>query len=331
MDLKLVNGIRKPSFCTTIRYGEESLDQDIHNSGVSQVECLDSTASTQNGTSLAQFVSLDEDGILLFWITSEVNRDSESDLSLHLRRGSRVALIKTKKIDLTQEMARCLSRKLKMFHGANSVVHCSADDPSAVLYVCGQEVFRISRSGQVLQPARYLPFDNQNSTESKKWFSEISAIASFVCDGFRCSLFITGRSDGKVELYCLKHEFPVISWSLSSFLPDSSLAAGGVLSIFTLRNTVIFFVISTTGWMYEFNLLINLQRPIRSQKLARSLPRTSRFISLSEFRREEGKLAITSSDETTFTIGSINQLNRMKTITEQEFNDFISTFKNNQP
>lgn len=309
-----------------MKFGDDSVEKDFHTSAIRQVECLDSKES-HSESAVAQFVSLDEDGVIVFWITSEVILESESTLSLSLRRGSKVALIQTKRIDLTREVMRCLTKKLpdkgsKIFSGMKSFVHCMEDDPTAILFASGADVYRISRSGQFLQPFKF-----SSSRQNQIWVSEITSLGSFACDGINASLFLTGRSDGKVELYSLKNEIPIHSWSLSSFSSDASDDIR-VLSIVPIRNSLSFYVVVAAGTIYEFDLLTNLYHPIRSTKVPLPLMGGRGHVAIAEFKRHESKMAIVSSSrDYIFTVGAMNQQNSAKSISDKDFNDFLQQFK----
>jgi hypothetical protein len=267
IDLKITSGIRKPAFVSSC--GRNSYDYNelrskgnnnqetegdlssFHFSAVKRIECLDNEATLSSSSSLAQFVSIDETGLAIFWITSEssssflTSADRNLESNINMRLGSKMMLIKTRQLHVFHSRNNDLSFSSSLFPStgrASSIRSCSLlsgsgfheeeisigiipNDASSFVVSCSSNLFLVSRvSGSTSEPMVFT-----SSIPSHKLSSSTKSISSLTVLSMNLDhetnkgivyevippLFIVGRNDCTLELFRVDQSSPIHSWSIT--------------------------------------------------------------------------------------------------------------------
>lgn len=301
-DLKISKGIRKPTFSTHLSLASlnvgGALDEEsfISNYGqVVQIESIGFNSSNHASSMLSssQFVTLDEFGTVLFWVTSEeVELSSRFEENLKRSPWGKMTLLPTKSFSpqslqqLKQLSGNSLNQKLSNHRFYNSVPQVNvlgviSDDSSSFLLSDNLGHFhRISRTGQVCSPNSF-----NRKVEILKSSGEGELIASYdkvtvistrptlwstpkdeVDNG---SLVLVGRENGTLDLFQLQEPFPIHTWSLTTLSAAQRLKVANdkisneIVCIKWLQYArSAFMVIDSCGIFYYFDLLHDFYHPI---------------------------------------------------------------------
>jgi hypothetical protein len=345
IDLKITSGIRKPAFVSSgytsnSGYGyngfqnkvnKQEIEGDLssfHVSAIKRVECLDngtsSSSSSSSSSSLAQFVTLDESGLAIFWITSEssssfnASANQNQGSNINMRLGSKMTLIRTRQLLLFQPHTKELSSASSLFLSSaqsntpsSSLLYDSVyqqqeiniaiipNDISSFIVSCSCDLFLLSRLGG-------------NSTESMKFTSNNPSVKlSLSSKAISClailsmnrkdsnidsvnlnkglvnddlpPLIVVGRNDCTLELFRADQSSAIHSWSITPYAghqndqrslkkSSESLVNNPVFLVLVkaVRNSFCFFVVTSDGMIYYFDLVKDFCHPLLSQSITAS-------------------------------------------------------------
>jgi hypothetical protein len=288
VDLQIASGIRTPTYSTNLALtlttdGEEDV---VHNASVSQLESLD-TLDCQSSVAMSQFVSLDESGVVIFWITSE--RQSALHNDLRQSPWGRVSLLPTRTISIgvTSQRLRSgtISNSLTAFSSVESVLAVDFSDSSFMFVGNSQgQVSKIGRSGESQSSVFHKMVSNTQVSSIKtnqsplqlhlRSFQQVTCMAvnyvpsSTLTRPFNniLSLLLVGHDDGSLDLFHVDGEYPLSSWSLSSFDNGKMSKSPGVRSVFWMTEYV-FLAIDTLGSCFVFDLYQSVDEPVHITKI----------------------------------------------------------------
>lgn len=254
-DLKILKGIRKPAFKTsfTLENYQENLG---HSSAIVQIECLDVSEDSHVFSPVAQFVSLDEFGILVFWVTSE--SASSFQPNVHLRNGSSVSLLQTRK--LTSSGLHDLSLGWSKY--SNSLFSLLPFDLSSLLVSACDDVLRISRHNQIFRPQKFVV--NSDANHQNPSAHRISSILPVSVESLNDQfLFFVGRIDGSLSLYRIDQSLPLYTWDLNGVPPADSRKPSGIITLKWISHVTTLLVVLQCGVVYEFDFSAQFDKPLR--------------------------------------------------------------------
>jgi hypothetical protein len=269
-DLKITKGIRKPSYSTHLSLSmstfEDFTDDIQHTAGIIQIESLGDTSqsiSSKNiSNAVSHFVSLDERGLVVFWMTSEASYRSGDVENLKRSPWGRVLLTPTKQIS-TQSLLKSDLRITETKHsntGRGGLPWLQADYQSSLLLpevVCGiipadnsssvlvgtwkGDVLKAVKVGdapapRILHRAMIVTETNSGSKKTLDGVAHVTCISvrenapaqSSTDYGRRddtSPLALVGRDDGTVDLFQLDRVFPIATWDIA-LLSDNHKSDG---------------------------------------------------------------------------------------------------------
>lgn len=318
IEMGVSRGVRKPSYSTHLQLsfavdistGEE--EDTVHTTGIVQIESLggkNNVGSGGNNATVSQFVSLDEAGVLIFWVTHE---QGEGGIE-NLRRSpwSRVSLIPTRKLSSNKQSLSSnpsavntksgrrrddSSSAISSLFGDNSqplkldntaVITSLQGDGSILLGDLKGQIKHLSRIGEAPAPKLFdrshvsTVVETNTSMSSSSSGPNLEFCPKVTCMSLRESsseqgILLVGRSDDTVDLFTLDSSSPLLTWSL------------GVAPIVHLAwidfSPASFLVVDGRGGLHHFDLLMDLYRPFRTESLGLKTPLVSRTVDISQQR-----------------------------------------------
>lgn len=294
-DLNIATGIRSPSFSTHLSVGS-SIDGDddvLHSCAVSHLESMDFDIEFSSMTArTSQFVSIDESGVVIFWITNE----QPNSLQENLRRSpwGKVFMLPTRQIELNFSfpkqilqkgekgrgaMRGLLDAKTSVFRNTNCLLAPIPTDSTSILVSAFDgTLFRYGRSGELIPPNRFhrisclasIKQSNNNEDQLKtlfKSFQQISCIAVRpATTKSELELVLIGRADGSIDLFHLNDEFPICTWNTQLQEKKMEKSCFEIKNIFWLSE-IQFLAIDANGMVYLFDLRQSAFQAILSEKL----------------------------------------------------------------
>lgn len=316
IEMGVSRGVRKPSYSTHLQLsfavdistGEE--EDAVHTTGIVQIESIGGSNKVGGGgnATVSQFVSLDEAGVLIFWVTHE---QGEGGIE-NLRRSpwSRVSLIPTRKLasnrsslssnpsavntksgrrrDDTSAAISSLfgdtSQSLKLDNTA--VITSLQGDGSILLGDLKGQIKRLSRIGEAPAPKLFDRSHVSTIIETNTAMASSSSQNLEFCPKVTCmslrechseqGLLLVGRSDDTVDLFSLDASSPLLTWSLGS--------APIVHITWVDFSPASFLVVDGRGGLHHFDLFMDLYRPFRTESLGLTTPLVSRIVDISQQR-----------------------------------------------
>lgn len=295
-------------------------DDILHTSPISHLESIDFDENFSFSTARAsQFVSLDEGGCAIFWITNE----RQETVQENLRRSpwGKVFLLATRQIELKFTFSSqlhtkpdkakgsikdFLDTKCPVFQSAGCMLAAIPTDSSSILIssVDGT-VYRYSRSGELVAPNSFRRMASATTIQkptaaeirSSQHIKSYQQITCMVVRSYTpnsdLELLLVGRSDGSIDLFNLKDEFPIFSWSNLS--NTDKLGQCGIKFI-TWLNELQFLVVNENGMSYFFDLRENSFQAILSERLGHDANLVESAIAISSPRNvlEERRLVMSA-------------------------------------
>lgn len=263
-------GLRKPSYSTHLSLALDDLDDAQHIAGIVQIESLGEAAQRGFVGMTSQFVSLDEAGSVVFWVTSEVSQRGAEDLKRS--PWGRVLLSPTKQIHMQHLLTQpsVSNKNLTWLSDVSSlipkVVLAALPGDSSMVLVGGWrgEVAKAVRVGEAARP---------------KIFQRTGANCAHVTcmsvrenvDGQGCALVLIGREDGTVDLFQTDSPHPITSWNIGALDKASSSQTNKVVLVRWMQipsvPAVSFVAVSECGSIAHYNLLQDLYHPVQVENL----------------------------------------------------------------
>ncbi|KAJ8036082.1 WD repeat-containing protein 60 [Holothuria leucospilota] len=249
--------VRVPTFST-----DGILSEDAHNSGVVTllpiVTAEDSLrASMPQGQQTAevsdssfQIASLEERGVIHFWVVLEIAKTSlaGSESELGLVPGGRVKLIRSSTISLHSP-----SRSLDSTNSFKSVcMQLNPADPSH--FYIGTD------KGVVLHASRH--HDKVHPKEYKAHIDVPVEVSHLDFSPFNLSCFLVGCMDGSIRLHSLGSELPLLTW------PNSTMGMEVTAIAWSHSRPSVFFSVDTTSKVYVWSLLEKDGNPVKTEQFS---------------------------------------------------------------
>lgn len=319
-DLKISKGIRKPTFSTHLSTAQLSganimgnaLDDEslyCQTGCILSIESLDSSDSDKmNSTATSsQFVSVDEFGTVMFWVTNEILSTTSIDENLRQSPWGRTILLATKCISIhnvqsfnqlkyngisssnnNNKQPRLLREDfMKLRHHAIATI---PGDSSSLLFTgANGQLHRISRTGQSSFPCVYSRASNDEFSSGVVGLSnaskQIMSYESITTVSVRppvvfhkkpsvdlAQLVLVGRENGSLDLFQLDSSQPIHSWVLTAVKTngtDNSKLTNNIICIKWLQFAKsAFIVIDSDGTLFYFDLLHDFYHPIFAESIA---------------------------------------------------------------
>lgn len=295
IDLKISRGIRKPAFSTHLLNLTENSRSDvsvdaIHNAAIIQIQAFGegSRADTTSFTT-SQFVSLDQGGKLIFWLTQDVSNDIANMQSLCCSPWGKVCLIATRSLQIGGHLSTSVEMNTNILLDHRPIVHASAESSTLLYAESGGKLSKLVRIGEPTAPKNFqrptsseiMQFepDKVGSFEKAK-SSSISHGAVITCVAIRSSnettdfgaLMLVGRVDGTIDLFQYDQQLPLLTWSLGSLLNNRNLKSAVLTpEIVQVRwlefSAASFLAIDSAGYIHHFDLLMDIYKPFRTESL----------------------------------------------------------------
>ncbi len=290
----MAKGIRSPTYSShpSIALANDVDEDIIHSSGVTCLEPIDFVNNSVTSFSrTSQFVSLDEGGIVIFWITNE----RQNILNENLRRSpwGNVYLLATRQIELKFTSPRSfvgkfekskvhssdfLDLKHPIFRASNCVLASIPSDSTSILVGdTDGNVHRYGRSGEAISPSCFHRVNvvttvatttGDNEIQLKhhlKSFQRVTCIAVRpVTVKSSMELMLVGRADGSMDLFQLGDEYPIFSWTMPKQKFD---AAYNDMKWISWLGELQFLAVTSHGFLYYFDLEEKVSEPYLSEKL----------------------------------------------------------------
>jgi hypothetical protein len=318
IEMGVSRGVRKPSYSTHLQLsfavdistGEE--EDAVHTTGIVQIESLggnNNIGSVGNNATVSQFVSLDEAGVLIFWVTHE---QGECGIE-NLRRSpwSRVSLVPTRRLSSNKQSLSAnpsavntksgrrrddssaalstlfgdTSQPLKLDNSA--VITSLQGDGSILLGDLNGRIKRLSRIGEAPAPKIFdrthvstvveinTAMSSSSSGQNMEFCPKVTCM-SLRESSSELGLLLVGRSDDTVDLFTLDSSSPLLTWSL------------GVAPIVHVAwvdfSPASFLAVDGRGGLHHFDLLMDLYRPFRTESLSLTTRLTSLTVDISQQR-----------------------------------------------
>ncbi|XP_061569103.1 cytoplasmic dynein 2 intermediate chain 1 [Cololabis saira] len=253
--------LRQPTFST-----DAIMTSSGHLSSVTSVQVVPSTVagglgpgfplltSEEESSGLSfQLASLDESGVLNFWVVLELPKSNEagSTTDLGLRPGGKVKLLHSSSL-LTAERVKCrdamktgsLQTQLLKFLPSNSNHFFIGTNMGVVNHGTSHGVKALPKFYR-FQETEVLPVD----------------VTSIDFSPFRPHLFLVGCGDGSIRLHAVSREQPVAEWK-------SSTAGEPVVSLqWTQTRMTVFCVLDAASNLHIWDLLKNDTQPVVTEKM----------------------------------------------------------------
>jgi len=316
-DLKISKGIRKPTFSTHLsaiqlnsgvvtnnNFDEEYLYN--HSGRILQIESLDSLNTFDDANiftfAASQFITLDEFGTIIFWVSSESFSASHVEENLKQSPWGKVVLLPTKCISLSPSIYELKYSSndrqpvVKKQSATNNLrgefvtsSYCTLgtianDFSSFLLSDAFGQLHRISRTGQISFPSIYSRRGNseeincqlkKNSSQIIHSFEKVTVIAARLPINFQqkpivdiAELVLVGRENGNLDLFQLEDEVPIHTWVLSAMsgFCNSKIAQNQISEIVCVKwlqyTKAAFIVLDSSGVFFYFDLLHDFYHPI---------------------------------------------------------------------
>lgn len=239
-DLKIAKGIRKPTYSShpslSLDEYHSSDSQTSHSSSIIQIEAIGD--NVQNSIAVSQFCSIDEHGLVIFWVTSEVSSQGNSDLKRS--PWGRVVLTPTKSMALQTTFIV-------------PQITCGVLDVNSLLVAGWKgELCRMIRMGEVVGPKSYY---SHNADLNHVTCVDIKVAAT----SSEAPLILVGRDSGVVDLYDVSKAFPIASWDIASLDKNASLVRV-ILVKWMIDGS--FLAVSNKGLVACYNLLQDMYHPV---------------------------------------------------------------------
>lgn len=304
MDLKIQKGVRKPAFSTHFALSASDIgdeqgedERTIHDYGILDLVSPSSSSLMGSAMSSSQFISLDQKGKVIFWLTQESSNGLEdSQSALQISPWSNVTLVATKVLSSFGQNApsspRSSSRTATRAKGVNNLLGEGSflqPVPDESYLLCPEKDGKISKISRIGEPASPPMYSRATTTEhievpKQKNSSQIDFPARVTCMALRSvargskypPLMLVGRADGSVDLFQLDQQYPLLSWNMGNLLSTRNMQ-----SHITKQNIVhlrwlpfsrsSFVAIDGSGTLHHFDLLMDVYKPFRSESLGLQL------------------------------------------------------------
>lgn len=283
-DLRISKGVRKPTYSTHLSLSsinENNEDETLHAAGILQIEAIDETEN-QIALAASQFVSLDETGCLIFWVTTE---QSFNDENLRRSPWGKVSLTATRQLNFSSisgskgiheksnALSMFLESKQSLFRGGGALGLIPQDAATLLVALENGNVKKVSRIGEPPNPSLFTRYEvttdvsAETKTKEIKSFSPVKCISVQALDNETGAqpLIIVGRVDGSIDLFQMDSSFPILTWELSSIAQSSGQTLEPA-AIKWITNSS-FIIIDSKSNVHLFDLSISLYKPIKADSL----------------------------------------------------------------
>ncbi|KAK2886574.1 cytoplasmic dynein 2 intermediate chain 1 [Channa argus] len=251
---------RQPSFSTDAVMADSG-----HFSGVTSVEVVPSVAgglrpevpmfaSEEESSGLSfQLASLDECGVLNFWVVVELPKANEagSQTDLGLRPGSKVKLLHSSSlhtVDSASPRDALKTVNLQTLH-----LKFLPTDSSHFFIGTNMGLVNHGTSHGLKAPPNFYRFQEPGVRPVH--------VSSIHFSPFRQNMFLVGCGDGSIRLHGLRHEQPVAEWK-------SSIAGEPVVSLqWALTRPTVFCVLDAASNLHIWDLLKNETEPVVTERM----------------------------------------------------------------
>ncbi|XP_058482777.1 cytoplasmic dynein 2 intermediate chain 1 isoform X2 [Solea solea] len=253
---------RQPTFST-----DAVMASSGHLSSVSSVEVVPSTAagglrpeipllaSEEESSGLSfQLASLDETGVLNFWVVVELPKASEagSSTDLGLRPGGKVKLLHSSTLHTAERVSSRDAVKI----GALQSLHLKflPSDSNHFFIGTNMGLVRHGTSHGLKAPPKFYRFQEAGLRPVD--------VSSIHFSPFRPNLFLVGCGDGCIRLHVVSREQPVAEWSHST-------AGERVVSLqWAQTRPTVFCVLDAASNLHIWDLLKNDTKPVITERIS---------------------------------------------------------------
>lgn len=323
IDLKIQRGIRKPSYSTYyLSHATESVEQvqetEFHHSAT----IIDLISPYRGGTtsvSSSQFVSLDQTGKVVFWVTQDAKAEDEQNI-LRVSPWSNVVLIPTKSIACVSDRGTQVSPRISSRSKAvgslwldyDSFLLPMPDDSCLLFPERDGRVSKIVRIGEPTTPpvySRSIVTDQvEANVQTPKAQMDFASLVTCVAvrptptNSSLPDLMVIGRCDGSIDLFQLDQQYPVISWNVGNLLTARSVGPTNLKNqkIILLKwlpfCETSFLALDGNGTLHHFDLMMDIYKPFRSESLGLPVKLSTRTVSVSFPKSHVNSMHISIAD-----------------------------------
>ncbi|XP_056220364.1 cytoplasmic dynein 2 intermediate chain 1 isoform X2 [Seriola aureovittata] len=253
---------RQPTFSTDAVMGGSG-----HFSSVTSVEVVPSTvagglrpdvpllASEEESSGLSfQLASLDESGVLNFWVVVELPKANEagSPTDLGLRPGGKIKLLHSSSL----RTAERVSPRDAVKTGPLQTLHLKFLPTDSNHFFIGTNMGLVSHgtSHGLKAPPKFYRFQGAGVRPVD--------VSSIHFSPFRQNLFLVGCTDGSIRLHAVSHEQPVAEWK-------NSTAGEAVVSLqWTQTRPTVFCVLDAVSNLHIWDLMKNDTEPVVTERMS---------------------------------------------------------------
>ncbi|KAG7224985.1 hypothetical protein INR49_014902 [Caranx melampygus] len=253
---------RQPTFST-----DAIMAGSGHFSSVTSIEVVPSTvaaglrpevpllASEEESSGLSfQLASLDESGVLNFWVVVELPKASEagSPTDLGLRPGGKVKLLHSSSLLTAERVSPRDAVKL----GPLQTLHLKFLPTDSNHFFIGTNMGLVSHgtSHGLKAPPKYYRFQEAGAQPVDVNLIHFSP--------FRQNFFLVGCADGSIRLHSVSHEQPVAEWR-------NSTAGESVVSLqWTQTRPTVFCVLDAASNLHIWDLMKNDTEPVVTERMS---------------------------------------------------------------